>query len=147
MKLKEEKGFTGVDISISIIIIFIFVSIIVTLSYELNSSSQKIKARGEALEIAIYEIENIKGKGFLEFENLNSTSNIDKMGNKLKNQSIDGKSGYYKSILVQDYSEINTMPNIKKNLVKKISVIISYQYKGEEEKIELSTILTKFGSG
>lgn len=142
MKLNEEKGFTGVDISISIIIIFIFVSIIATLSYELNSSSQKIKSRGEALEIAINEIENIKSKGFIEFENLNSTSNIDKLGNELKNQSIEGKSGYYKSILIQDYSEINTMTNIKENLVKKISVIISYKYKGEEEKINLSTILT-----
>lgn len=143
MNLKEEKGFTGVDISISIIIIFIFVSIIATLSYELNSSSQKIKARADAIEIAINEIENIKGKGFTEFENLNSNSDNDKMGKKLKNQSIEGKSGYYKSILVQDYCEINTMPNIKENLVKKISVIISYKYKGEEEKVELSTILVK----
>lgn len=142
MNLKEENGFSGVDISISIIILFIFISVIATLWYEFNSSSQKIKKRGDAIEIAINEIEDIKSKGFVEFEGLNSKSEIDKNGKNLKEQKIEGKSGYYKTILVQDYNEINTLPNIKENIVKKVSVIITYQYKGEEQKVELSTIFS-----
>ncbi len=146
MKFKKNNGFTGVDISIAIIILFIFISIIATLSYEFNLSSRKLQTKGEAIEIAIKEIEKIKRNGFQEVEDLNSKSEKDKNGKQLKNQLVDGKEGYYKTILVQDYNEISTRTDIKENLVKKVSVIITYQYRGEEQSVELSTIVSKLYS-
>ena len=143
MSLKKENGFTGVDISIAIIILFIFVSIISTLSYQFNTSNKKIQTRGEAIEIAIDEIEKVKSKGFNEFKGLNSQSTIDKNGNELKEQPIEGRTGFYKTVLVQDYNEINTASNIKEDLVKKVTIKITYQYQKEEQSIELSTILAK----
>lgn len=141
MNFKKENGFTGVDISIAIIILFIFVSIIATLTYQFNTSSKQIQIRGEAIEIAIDEIEKIKNSGFDQFNGLNSTSDQDINGNSLVNQPIEGKNGYYKTIFIKDYSEINN--NAKDNLVKKVTVEISYTYKGEEQSIELSTVLSK----
>lgn len=141
MNFKKENGFTGVDISIAIIILFIFVSIIATLTYQFNTSSKQIQIRGEAIEIAIDEIEKIKNSEFDQFNGLNSTSDQDINGNSLINQPIEGKSGYYKTIFIKDYSEINN--NAKDNLVKKVTVEISYTYKGEEQSIELSTVLSK----
>lgn len=41
MNLRNEKGFTGIDISVSVIIIFIFVSIIAILVYQINSTSKE----------------------------------------------------------------------------------------------------------
>lgn len=146
MKFNKNNGFTGVDISIAIIILFIFISIIATLSYEFNLSSRKLQTKGEAIEIAIKEIEKIKRNGFQEVEDLNSKSEKDKNGKQLKNQLVDGKEGYYKTILVQDYNEISTRTDIKENLVKKVSVIITYQYRGEEQSVELSTIVSKLYS-
>ena len=146
MKFKKNNGFTGVDISIAIIILFIFISIIATLSYEFNLSSRKLQTKGEAIEIAIKEIEKIKRNGFQEVEDLNSKSEKDKNGKQLKNQLVDGKEGYYKTILVQDYNEISTRTDIKENLVKKVSVIITYQYRGVEQSVELSTIVSKLYS-
>lgn len=141
MNFKKENGFTGIDISIAIIILFIFVSVIATLTYEFNSSSKQIQIRGEAIEIAINEIEKIKNSGFDQFDGLNSTSIQDINGNSFVDQTIDGKDGYYKTISVKDYSEINT--NAQENLVKKVTVTISYTYKGEEQSVELSTVLSK----
>ena len=33
MKLKSEKGFTGVDVAIAVVVLFIFVSLIAIMSY------------------------------------------------------------------------------------------------------------------
>lgn len=143
MNFKKENGFTGVDISIAIIILFIFVSIIANLTYQFNTSSKQIQIRGEAIEIAIDEIEKVKNMGFKQFDGLNSTSIQDINGNSFENQPIEGKNGFYKTILVEDYSEINTSAEIKENLVKKVTVTISYTYKSEEQSVNLSTILSK----
>ena len=143
MKLKREEGFTGVDISISIIILFIFVSIIVSLTYQMNSTYKEIERRGQAIEIAVEEIEKIKNQNFEKYQGLYATSTTDNEGNDLVNQEIEGKQGYNKTIIIKDYTEIEGNEDKIKDAVKKATVKIAYQSKGEEQTVELSTILSK----
>ena len=60
MRLRSEKGFTGIDIAVSVVIVFIFVSIISMLIYQVESNSKQISLRSDATYIAINEIEQVK---------------------------------------------------------------------------------------
>ena len=64
MKLRNNKGFTGIDIAVSVVIIFIFISIVSMLVYRVNSKSREIELRGNATYLAIDEIEQLKNNGY-----------------------------------------------------------------------------------
>lgn len=142
MNINSEKGFTGVEVAIAVVLIFIFISIIAMLTYNFNSQAQEVEIKAKATEIAINEIENIKNNGFEEFDGMNKSSTQDKNGNDLANQPTE-EEGFYKTILVEDYTDIDGNTNKTSNLVKKVSVQISYMYKAEVKTVELSTILAK----
>ena len=142
MKINSEKGFTGVEIAIAVVLIFIFVSIIAMLNYNFNSKSKEIELKAKATEIAINEIEDVKNKGFAEFDGMNKASTQDKHGNDLANQPT-GEEGFYRTILVEDYTDMDGNASKTSNLVKKVTVQISYMYKSEVQTIELSIILSK----
>lgn len=133
MKLKSEKGFTGIDMAIAVVVLFIFVSIIAMLSYSINSSAKEINLKSEATAIAVEEIEKLKNKTFDEISQMQGTSQEEMTGT--------GKEGFYKTITIKDYSEI--VQEKVPGLVKQATVTISYQFKAEEKKVELSTIFSK----
>lgn len=142
MNLKNEKGITGIDISIAVVVIFIFVSIIAVILANIKNTSKELDRKSEALYIAINEIENVKNQGFSKYESLNKNSTQDMDGNNLVNQPT-GTEGFYKTISVLDYTDIEGNEDKIPNLVKKVTVKISYMYNGTEENVELSTILSK----
>lgn len=125
MNFNNEKGYTGVDISIAIVIIFIFVSVISVIMYNFNSGSREVELKSEATSIAIDEIENIKMQDF------NDVVDTDE-------QEI--KQGFYRNIQVTDYAQGTDKVE---GLVKNVKVTISYKYKNKEQKVELSTIVSK----
>lgn len=129
MKIKSEKGYTGIDIAISLVVLFIFVSIIATLSYNFNSSAKEIELEAKATEMAVVEIERIKNKSFEDLEDIDIS--IQETGIK----------GFYKTIIIQDYSEIDSTKTA--GIVKKVTVQIKYMFKAKEQTVELSTILSK----
>lgn len=134
MKLKSEKGFTGIDIAIAVVVLFIFVSIIAMLSYSINSSAKEIDLKSEATAIAVEEIEKLKNKTFDEISQMQEISQ--------EEMTDIGKEGFYKTITIKDYSEIAQEEKVP-GLVKQATVTISYQFKAEEKKVELSTIFSK----
>lgn len=142
-KMHSQRGYTGIDISISVIVIFIFVSLIAMLIYNFNSSADELKIKSDATYIAVNEIEKIKGQGFSEFLGMNKDTTVDKNGNSLVNQPVEGKEGFYRTISILDYKDINQAEDILEDMVKKVTVKISYMYKGKEKSVELSTILSK----
>ena len=143
MKIKSNKGFTGVDIAISVVVLFIFISLIAVLVYNYNSSSQELQLKSVSTYIAIDEIEKIKNEGFEKYATLNKDSTQDKDGNPI-NTSVDtGKEGYYKTIIVKDYVDLDGNANKIPNLVKQITVKITYMFKAKEQSVELTTILSK----
>ena len=129
--MKNEKGYTGVDIAISIVVITIFVSIIALLISRVNSSESDLELKSEATDIAIQEIERIKEIGI----------SIDNTANETE-QPISGKDGFYEKIVIRDYAQSDSTNKVS-GLVKKATVTISYNFKGKKQEVELSTILEK----
>lgn len=144
MKIKSEKGYTGIDIAVSVIVIFIFVSLIATLFYNINSASKEIELKSEATSIAISEIENMKNMNFTDIANrsvANGNSQYIPTDTTKQTEEVEGKSGFYRTVIIQDYSDINT--NKIPGLIKKVTVQIKYMFKGKEQTLELSTIISK----
>ena len=126
MKFYSEKGYTGVDIAISVIVIFIFVSLISFLIYRFNSSAKEVELNG-----------------FEKYDGMNKDTKKDKNGNSLENQKVENKEGFFKTIIVQDYADLDNNSEKIPNLVKKVTVKISYMFQAKEQSVELSTILSK----
>ena len=114
MNLRNEKGFTGIDISVSVIIIFIFVSIIATLVYQINSTSKEIQLKSEATYLAINEIENIKNQGFEAYKDRSISG-----GNSIVTQDEEVQEGYFKTTTIIDYTDIQGNEEKTKDIVKK----------------------------
>lgn len=139
MKIKSEKGFTGIDMAISVIVLFIFVSLIALLIYNFNSSTKEVELRSEATYLAIDEIENIKNEGFEAIE----TIRYDEENPYYIDEETE-TTDFYKKVIVQDYADLNPGDTtIIPNLVKKVTVQISYMFKGKTQTVELSTVLSK----
>lgn len=132
MNLREQKGFAGSDIIIAVIILFIFVSLITTMFYNFNTSGKEVERKSEAVNIAVNEIEQIKSNSFDQLADI-----------ECEGQAIEGKQGYYKTITVQDYADTETGTGKERDIVKKVTVRITYNFKKQEQKVELSTILSK----
>lgn len=139
MNFKSEKGFSGVDIAVAVVVLFIFVSLIAILSYNFSSESKELELKSKATYIAIDEIEKMKNLDFDEIAGFRR--NEENNGEYLNSQEITGEEGFYRRVLIEDYADIysDKIPG----LVKKITVEVSYMYKGNEQKVELSTVLSK----
>ena len=142
MKIRSEKGFTGIDIAVSVVIMFIFISVVAMLVYQVNSTSKRIELKSDAIYIAINGIEQAKINGIEGYEGKTGEIETDK--------EVSGTQGYYRTITVKDYKEIveeekgvAAAQNIEENVVKKVTVEISYMFQGKEQSVELSTILSK----
>lgn len=138
MKIRSEKGYTGIDIAISVVVIFIFVSLIAMLIYRFNSTAREVELKSEATYIAIDEIEKIKNDGFEAYETRSVAD-----GNSEETAEVEGKEGFTKTIIVVDYADIAGNEDKIPNLVKKVTVKISYMFQAKEQNVELSTILSK----
>lgn len=144
--MRSEKGYTGVDIAISIVVLFLFVSIIATLSYSYTSSSKEIELKSKATEIAIEQIENMKNINFADIENrsiTNGNSQYFPTDTTKQVEEIKGEEnkGFYRRVTIEDYAD--SKPEKRAGLVKKITVQIQYMFKGKEQTVELSTIVSK----
>ena len=138
MNFHNEKGYTGIDISVSVVILFIFVSIISMMIYQMNSSSKEVQLKTDATYLAINEIENIKNQGIDEYIG-KSVAN----GNNVITENQEVEEGYYKTVTVIDYTDIDGNQDKTKDLVKKSNCKISYMFKAKEQSVELSTVLSK----
>ena len=101
--------------------------------YRFNSSAKEVELKSEATSIAVEEIEKVKQDGFEKYDGMN----------KDKNQKVENKEGFFKTIIVQDYADLDNNSEKIPNLVKKVTVKISYMFQAKEQSVELSTILSK----
>ena len=154
-KFKNSKVVVGIDISISVVVIFIFTTIIAVLIYRANSSAEQIKLKSTATYMAVTEIENVKALGFSNYSELGKDNTEDNEGNVINSapEEIEGQDGFYKKIIVMDYVDLKEEKEIEnkedyekieyqENLVKKVTVQILYKFKGKDQKVEISTLLT-----
>ena len=136
MKIRSEKGFTGIDIAVSVIILFIFVTIIAMLIYRVNSTSREIGLKSDATYIAINEIEQVKNNGIDSYLGKRNNSVVG-----TENQEVSGTEGFYKTTTVEDYADINSSATV--DVVKRVTVKISYMFQAKVQTVELSTIVSK----
>ena len=63
MKIKNNKGFVGVDTSIAIIILLIFIPTITAMIYNINKENKNVERKSQALNFAVNVMETAKGIG------------------------------------------------------------------------------------
>lgn len=138
--MKNQKGYTGVDIAISVVVITIFIALIGTLVFNFNSNSNEIEYRSKALDYAINEIERLKSLDINAVESAAET----------EIEENNKGTGYYKKIDVVDASSEDIISESDlgdrarvSGLVKKATVTISYKYRNQTKSVELSTIISK----
>ena len=132
-KLREQKGIAGINIAVAIIILFMFVSLVAVVFYNTNSSSKEIELRSKATNLALTGIEEMKAKGF---------SAIRKSRRNDIYEEKEIEEGFYRKIQVSDYADEDEENRVA-GIVKKVTVQIKYMFKGQEQQVELSTMLTK----
>lgn len=145
MKLKEEKGIAGIDIALSVIVIAVFVSIIAVLMFNIQRNEEEIKRKSEATSYAIDIIEEIKGQGFAI---LPATGTNKITGYEDKYITEDGQekaTPYYQEVTVKDYSELeqNKDKDVEAEVLKIVTVKVSYISGKDNESVEISTVITK----
>ena len=137
MKIKSEKGITGIDITVSILVITIFISLIGVLIFNIDSQSKSIERRTEAAYQAVNLIEELKGMTIEELEALSEDE---------KNGYIEGTS-YTKQIEIVDYKDLTEEnqndDTIQSGILKKVTVTVLYKDGADTEEISLSAIVTK----
>ena len=142
MSIKDEKGLTGVDIAISLIIITIFIAMIANLIATTNLTSQDAQRKSIATSYAIQEIEKIKAKGYLRDSNSKGITSEE----ILNEEDIYNNSeftGYHKKISIKDYVLIVNDTTKQKDVVKEITVEISYKLGNKEKNVKISTYIAK----
>ena len=141
MSIKDEKGLTGVDIAISLIIT-IFIAMIANLIATTNLTSQDAQRKSIATSYAIQEIEKIKAKGYVSDYNSKGITSEE----ILNEEDIYNNSeftGYHKKISIKDYVLIVNDTTKQKDVVKEITVEISYKLGNKEKNVKISTYIAK----
>ena len=151
--MKNQKGYTGVDIAISVVVITIFIALIGTLVFNFNSGSNEIEYKSKALDYAINEIERLKALDINNQEIIDAET-ATKNGTTSKNEIFDENhkgTGYYEKIEVVDAASEDIMSDSDlgdsrarvTGLVKKVTVTVSYKFRNQIKSVELSTIISK----
>ena len=141
--MKNQKGYTGVDIAISVVVITIFIALIGTLVFNFNSRSKEMEYNSKALDYAIKEIEVSKSK------DINDSSLVNVQKTEILDQLSGKGTGYYKEIEVVDISNIISDSDLGDSrtrvsgLVKKVTVTVSYNFRNQTKSVKLSTIVSK----
>lgn len=143
MKLKNQKGFTMIDISVSIVILTIFLSVIGNIISNVNINSQNMKKKTQATAYMAQEIEKIKATGYIENYN-NKGITQEEILEEADIYDNDKKfTGYHKKITIKDYQFIKKDETKKTDILKEITVYISYRNANKDENISISTYITK----
>lgn len=155
MNLRNNEGFTGVDISIAIIIILIFIPTIFGSVYSIQKNSNSVKRESRAVKVASNILEIAKSVGYedLKFsEGSNYTQALNENYEQYRSSADDnanclfkGTDGeYYKiDIKISNYYPEGIEEEDKEDFVKKVNVVVTYTVANKQKKVEISTVLSK----
>lgn len=133
MKLRNNKGFTGVDIAISAVILMIFVSLITALFYNSSITSTKVERKAKASNIAIEVIEALKVTNFSDLVSTEENPMTIEQLNTYTSKSINIPNGYNVKILIENYRD--------EDIIKTITVEVSYFVGKNTENVTISTLV------
>ena len=130
--MRNNKGFTGVDIAVSVVIFTIFVTVITSMFYNLSVTENRIQRKTEATNLAIKVIETMK---VIEFDKLTEGMTINDINNLITDK-IEVPNGYNVTVGVDN----STYPDV----IKIISVQIDYKLGKQDETINIETLVKKY---
>lgn len=129
MKVKKEKGLVGVDIVVAVLALMIFSSLIFIMIF--NNVAENIKLKKESLAM-IYITEIFEDIGRRPYSNITKSS-------VEGNISADIKDVYDINVEVQNIYYSGHIEDI----VKRITVTLSYQVNGETYSVTMKRIKAK----
>ncbi len=133
MNLKNNKGFTGIDISVATIVFIVFASIISMLFYNMAVSSKKIERKTVATNLCIEIIEALKESPFDKLTKTEEASMDIETLQTISGKTINLPNGYVPEIIIEDYKE--------ENVIKILRVTISYKENNKNEEITIETLV------
>lgn len=143
MKLKSQRGVTGIDITISVILITILISLITILTYNIQKNSQDVERKTEATSYAVEVLEKVKSEGFEILPQAGVSNKID--DERFKDGYIvdanGNPTGFYQEVRVEDYSELQE--GKVADLLKRVTVTITYKSGKDTKTVELSALMSK----
>lgn len=145
LNLKSEKGITNTDIALAVILITLFIGLLTTLSTSIENGVKKAGREADAMSYAIEYIELAKSQDFSVYPK-KGNQKIQDVEELQDGYILDGNqeaTPFYKTITVQDISELSGHIDKKAEVMKKITVVISYQQDNEEKSVTLTTYVTK----
>ena len=168
MKLKNNKGYVGIDASVAVLILLILVPTIVGMIYNSNKTNSLIDRKTQAINISINTIEAMKGIGVdvindttknIETELATSLSSIYTLNgeipisktdvnnvNTINGLSLTKDDNTYKiTVEIQDYADTTEgkAQSAQQGYVKIVRAIVEYKFGKEIENVELSTVISK----
>ena len=125
MKLKDNKGFAGVDAAVAIVVLLVFVSFIASLFLNLGNSAKKIYRKATATILAIEVIEAMKKT---EFDTLNDNVITQKSMTASEIEILTGKTieipkGYTIKISIENPKEDAEIGQLIKIIKSEVSYL------------------------
>ena len=169
MKLKNNKGYVGIDASIAVLILLILVPTIVGMIYNSNKTKNLIDRKTQAINIAVNTIEAMKGIGVdvindptknIPYELKTSLGNIYTLNedeiltsepgennvNTISGISLTKDDNTYKiTVTIQDYADTTEgkTESAQSGYVKIVKAIVEYKSGKDIKNVELSTVISK----
>lgn len=143
MKLKNDRGVTGVDLAVSMVILMVFVSFIAALFYNLSSTAKRIDRKSAATNLAIEVIESMKTTSFTDLDAHQVTQEeitVDSFYT-LTSKTITIPNGYTVKISIENPQK-DGQPNEELGTVAKvITAEVRYFEKNKEETVKIETLV------
>lgn len=130
-RLKDKKGFTGIDVVVAVLIILLFVGMLVTAFYNIYKISTEIAFEAEALQYLVSALEYSDKINYEEVTEQNLLA-------YLANEEIP--ENYTVTFTIQSYNQIDST---KQDIVKIVTGKVVYQIENKEEFIEISKLKVK----
>jgi len=135
MKIKYEKGFTGIDVVVALAIFILSSSTILTMYYNLYVNAVTIKIHETAVGIATDIFEKIDLENY---DNITDTRIAELISNSGANEYFNEEKNHSNiTYSLQKYSEENLLAE---DFVMKINLTINYQINGTEKKLTLNKV-------
>ena len=128
MAIKNKRGALGLEIGIAIVIFTLFATALIGTRINLASKLEELEMKSTATKIAMQSLERVS------LEQYDLINNID------QGSVFENNKEYVVDYSIEKYSD--TKPN-KKDLIKIVTVTVSYNVRGKAQAYTLSTLVTR----
>lgn len=152
MNFKNNKGYTGIDISVAMIIILIFIPTIFGIVYNMQKIRAKSERESKAISIATDVLEIARSLDYSDVVISNEDSGLKNLlNNKYTNLEISNNTAncsysdnnvHYKiQVIVSNYYPSGIEDDEKHDYVKQVTVTVTYPTGNTTKSINISTVL------